>query len=121
MRRLYVMILTLGLLGSTSMWAHDARLHQANATTGEVTSVGSDNFELKTAKGNVKVTFSSKTTFEHGGAKVDKSHLKKGDHVGVLGTKLPTGELVAKEILLGVEESGKEAPNKAKAATEHKH
>lgn len=121
MRRLCVMILTLGMLTFTSLWAHDARLHQANATTGEVTSVGSDNFDLKTAKGSMKVTFSSKTTFEHGGAKVDKSHLAKGDHVGVIGTKLPTGELVAKEILLGIEESGKEAPGKGKAATEHKH
>jgi hypothetical protein len=121
MKKLYVMILMLGTLVSTGIWAHDARLHQANATTGEVTSVASDNFDLKTEKGNVKVTFSSKTSFEHGGAKLDKSHLMKGDQVGVIGTKLPSGEIVAKEILLGVEESRKEAPNKGKAPTEHKH
>ena len=75
MKKLYVMILTLGLLASTSIWAHDARLHDKNTTTGQITAVGADNFDLKTEKGNVKVTFSSKTTFEHGGAKVDKSHL----------------------------------------------
>ena len=122
MKRIYTATLVvLGLLAAPGIWAHDARLHQANATVGDIVSVGTDSFDLKTAKGNFKVTFSAKTKFEHEGAVVDKGHLAKGGHVGVIGTKLPTGELVAKEVLLGVEADEKKAPGKAKAATEHKH
>jgi hypothetical protein len=96
---------------ATAAWAHDPRLHQANAFTGQVMSVGSGSFDLKTKTGNWKVTYSATTTFEHGKAKVDKTHLKKGDTVGVIGTKLPNGELVAKQVLLGVEDE----------EAEHKH
>ena len=97
MKRLLAAILLVVALG----WAHDPKLHKGNKTEGVVTSVAADSFELKTKTGNLKVTFSGTTKFEHGNAKVDKSHLKKGDTVSVIGTKLPTGELVAKEVLLG--------------------
>ena len=111
------------MLASASLWAHDSRLHQSNATTGDVVAVADQSFDLKTAKGNVKVTFDAKTKFEEGGAPVDKNHLIKGGHVGVIGTKLATGELVAKEVLLGVEQdSDHAAKGKTKgAASEHKH
>ena len=121
MRQLYAAtLLTLGMLVAGSAWAHDARLHQPNATLGDITAVGADSFDLKTDKGDFKVTYSTKTTFEHDGKKVDKTHLVKGDHVGVIGTKLPSGEIVAREILLSVEKEGAETKGKA-AATEHKH
>jgi fructose-specific component phosphotransferase system IIB-like protein len=102
-RRISNVLVALVILAGAAL-AHDPRLHQANAYTGEVTAVGSGSFDLKTKTGNWKVTYSATTTFEHGKAKVDKSHLKKGDTVGVIGTKLPNGELVAKQVLLGVEE-----------------
>jgi hypothetical protein len=121
MKRMNLTIVALGFMASAALWGHDARLHQANATTGEITSVSADSFDLKTAKGNFKVTYSTKTKFEHDGKAVDKTHLTKGTHAGVLGTKLPTGELVAKEVLLGISDSADEPKGKAKAATEHKH
>jgi hypothetical protein len=123
MRKLYIAsILGLGLgLGvGTALWAHDARLHQPNATVGDIANVGADSFELTTAKGSFKVTYSSKTKFEHGGAAVDKSHLVKGDHVGVIGTKLPSGEIVAREVLLGVERESPETKGKTQGS-DHKH
>jgi hypothetical protein len=110
----YISLLALLTAG---LWAHDARLHQANATTGDVTSVRDGSFDLKTAKGTVKVTYDAKTKFEHGGKAADKDHLAKGAHVGVIGTKLASGQLVAKEILLGVEQEGKDSHK----AADHKH
>jgi len=93
MNRLFgTMILALTLLAPTSTWAHDPKLHKGNVVTGEVASVANDSFELKTKTGVTKVTFSGKTKFEHGKETVEKSHLQKGDRVGVIGTKLPTGD-----------------------------
>ena len=83
------------------VWAHDPKLHKGPVTTGVVASVAADGFELKTKTGAIKVTYTKTTKFEHGNAVVDKTHLKKGDSVSVIGTKLPTGELVAKEVLMG--------------------
>ena len=122
-RTLMTTVLMLGLLAPVSSWAHDPRLHKPNAVTGEIASVATDSFELKTKTNTIKVTFSSKTKFEHGKETVDKSHLAKGDRVGVIGTKLPTGELVAKEVLLGLTESKEDAAKKTDkgAKREHKH
>ena len=122
MNRLYTLLM-LCLLAPASIWAHDEQLHKPNAVTGEIASVADDSFQLKTKTDTIKVTFSSKTKFEHGKEAVDKSHLKKGEPVGVIGTKLPTGELVAKEVLLGLPEPKKDGAHKMdqgdKAKTEH--
>jgi len=98
MTKLVATVLLLTALG----WAHDPKLHKGNATTGTVAAVNTGSFDLKTPTATFKVTYDAKTKFEHGNAAVDASHLKKGESVSVIGTKLPTGELVAKEVLLGV-------------------
>jgi hypothetical protein len=49
----------------------------------------------------VKVKFSSKTKIELD-KKVDKISVRQGDRAGVIGSKLPTGELMANEVILGV-------------------
>ena len=108
-------LLMLTLLAPAGVQAHDPRLHKPNAVTGEIASVAAGSFELKTKTGTIKVTFSSKTKFEQGKETVDKSRLTKSDQIGVIGTKLPTGELVAKEVLLGL------AGSPAKKNSEHKH
>ena len=95
-------LLAAAFILSALCWAHDPKLHKGKQTTGVVAAVSDGSFDLKTGASTIKVTFDSKTKFEHGNAAVDKSHLKKGDNVSVIGTKLPTGELVAKEVLLGV-------------------
>ena len=90
------------LLTSFIASAHDERLHGKNALTGEIVSATADGLELKTKTDTVKVKFSSKTKFEHDKKTVDKSHVRKGDRAGVIGSKLPTGEVMANEVILGI-------------------
>jgi hypothetical protein len=104
-RYILTTVLVFGLLAPTLASAHDRSLHKGKSTDGEIVSVSADKLELKTASGPVMVTLNDKTKYEHGKQTLTKSHLKKGDHVSVFGTKLPTGELVAREILVGAPES----------------
>jgi hypothetical protein len=99
------------LAASIVLWSHDERLHGANAVTGQVVSASANGMELKTRTDTVKVRFSSKTTFEHDKKQVDKSHVKVGDRAGVVGNKLPTGEWMANQVILGLP-----APNPAGSA-----
>lgn len=113
----------LWLIVPATVMAHDPSKHKGKSTDGEVVSISGDRFELKTAAATVPVTFSSKTKFEHGDATVDKTHLTKGQKVKVFGTKLPSGDLVAKEVLLGVSETTDHHSTEKgkKPAGEHKH
>lgn len=88
------------LLPSTVM-GHDAKLHKGKATVGEVVSMTRDQAEVKIASGTVKVKFNAKTKFEHSGQAVDQSHVQKGEHVTIFGTKLASGDLVATEVQMG--------------------
>ncbi len=81
--------------------AHDASKHKGKPTTGEIVSIAADKIELKTGSGTQTVTTTDKTIYEHGDRKAARGELKKGDHVTVFGTKLATGELVAREIIAG--------------------
>ena len=94
-------VLACALLAGSLASAHDASLHKGKATEGEIVSIEAAKIELKTAAGPVTVTLSAKTKYEHGDKTVTKSHLKKGERVSVFGTKLPTGELVATEVVIG--------------------
>jgi hypothetical protein len=108
-RMLMTAFATLALLAvSMMLWGHDERLHGANAVTGQITGVNADGMDLKVRDNIVKVKFSSKTKFEHDKKAVDKSHVKVGDRAGVVGNKLPTGEWMANEVILGLP-----APNPA--------
>ena len=133
MKRMIAAVFALSLMVPAAAVAHDASKHKGKPIKGEVSNVSKDGVELKTTDGNVPVTFSSKTKFEHGNAAVDKTHVTKGAQVSVFGTKLPTGEVVAREVLIGAGEqqegnvAAKKAsstPAKGKAApahAEHKH
>lgn len=90
------------LAAAALLWGHDPRLHGANAVTGQVASAGADGMVLKTKTATVKVKFSSKTKFEHEKKLVDKGHVKVGDRAGVVGNKLPSGERMANEVILGL-------------------
>jgi hypothetical protein len=112
--RKYVVTAFLALAGSTFVLsAHEADQHKGTPTQGEIATVATDSFQMKTAVGTVKVSFSKDTKIEHGDQVVDKSHLVKGMKLSVFGTKLPSGEIVAKEIVMPGASKG--------AATEHKH
>lgn len=101
MNKTLMTMLTAVALTAGSAFAHDASKHKGKPIKGEVVSSAGDRFEVKTESGLVPVTFSSKAKFEHGNATVDKTHVKKGIHVSVFGTKLPSGEMVAREVLIG--------------------
>lgn len=123
-RILLTAVMAVGLLAPGTAMAHDPSKHKGKATSGEVVAVADDRFEMKTSTGTIVVSFSSKTMFEHGSQKVDKTHLSKGAKVSVIGTKLPSGELVAREVMLGM--SGAADDHSAtkhtdKEKTEHKH
>jgi len=92
-------LITAGLMVPQIGKAHDGVVHKG--TEGQIVSITGDRFELQTAKETLQVTFSSKTKFEHDKKEVDKTHLTKGAQVTVVGTKLPSGEMVAKEIVIG--------------------
>ena len=109
-RMLMTALVLLGLFAPAMLSAHDKSLHKGKPTEGEVVETAPDRFTVKTANGAVTVTHSPQTVFEHGKVKVDKTHVTKGGKVTVFGTKLPTGELVAKEVLLG---TGTAATHKA--------
>ena len=124
--RVITMALTIGLSTVCGLYAHDAKLHKGKSTTGEILSVAADRLEIRTPAGTVKISFTEKTKFEHGKEAVDKTHLKIGDTISVIGTKLPSGELVAKEILLGVTKPSDKMDHSkmgqgSKPATDHKH
>jgi hypothetical protein len=103
------------LLGCMPLVAHDDKIHKA--TVGQVTAANADGLDLETKTGIVKVKYSSKTTFELDKKPAEKAAVKLGDRVGVIGSKLPTGELVANEVILGVP-----APKPPAAKKEdHKH
>lgn len=91
-------IATLAAVACGLLLSHEARLHGANAFIGQAVSVSDKGFELKTKTGVVKVNYSSKTKFEHHGKASSKSELMAGGKVGVAGTKLPSGEVMANEV-----------------------
>jgi hypothetical protein len=88
------------LAGLMPLAAHDDKIHKA--TVGEVITVKADGLEMKTKDGVVRVKYSSRTTFELDKKPAEKSGVKMGDRVGVIGSKLPSGELMANEVILGV-------------------
>ena len=81
--------------------AHEQSFHKGHPREGEVVSVSNDGLVMQTAKGNVSVTLSHSTTVERGDERVARDAIHTGDHVSVFGTTLASGELVAREIVIG--------------------
>ena len=109
MRTILVGIAALLVAAGSIATAHEQSLHKGRATGGTVVSVSERGLVLDTGAGNVPVTVSETTKIERGGAPVTREEIRKGDHVEIFGTKLETGELVAKEIIVhGPEAQGHE-------------
>jgi len=75
---------------------------------GEITRKGEHTIELRSkkviAETTSNVTFTNETKFKKGSDYVGEEDLREGDNVEVIGTKLASGELVAKEVLIGSED-----------------
>lgn len=115
MRTILVGIAALLVAAGSTATAHERNLHKGRATGGTVVSISERGLVLETDTGNVSVTVSEATKYERADEPVTKQEVRKGDHVEVFGTKLETGELVAKEIIV----HGPEAPEHDGGAAHH--
>lgn len=98
--RIAAVTLAVTCLISPPAFAHDKSLHKGKAAEGEIVSVQPGRFVMKTAGGEKTVTLGQKTKIEVGEAAGTREALKNGARVAVFGTKLPGGEIVAKEVLV---------------------
>ena len=80
--------------------AHEQSLHRGHPTEGRVASVSENSLVLETERGNVSVTLMDTTKMERGEKPTTRKEIQTGDRVSVFGTKLETGELVAREIVV---------------------
>jgi hypothetical protein len=96
MKRLSLMILTLGLFATTA-FAHNGMIH----VMGTVTSITGTNISVKGANGKIQtVAFAPTTKFLRGTTVIAAKDIKVGDHTVVHATR--KGEqLVAAEVKLG--------------------
>jgi len=111
--KIFLTLVLTGVLGVASVHAHDASLHKGKPTVGKVTSLAENGVSLETAHGTTAVTFQDKTKFERGDAQASAQEIQTGDQLTIFGTKLPSGELVAREVLL--------TNTNAKSATHMEH
>jgi hypothetical protein len=102
MKRKLLAALTLAVtcLTTTPAFAHDQSQHKGQATEGEIVSAQPGRFVMKTASGEKTVSFDDKTKIEVGDEAGKREDLEHGARVAVFGTKLPGGEIVAKEIVV---------------------
>lgn len=96
-------------LTASAAYAHDASLHKGKPTVGKVVALSQNGVSLKTAKGDTMVTFQDNTKFERGNAQASSEDIQTGDQLTVFGTKLPNGELVAREVLLPAQTAKEDA------------
>jgi hypothetical protein len=107
MSRLLLATILVAASSGAGAWAHDASLHHGKPTTGVVENVSGDHLTLATSDGEIPVILNESTHIERDGKDADREALEPGARARVFGTKLPSGELVAKE--LQVESSGPRA------------
>lgn len=105
MTRLLTILFFAGLAMPSAI-GHDPSKHKGKATEGVIRAVSGDKIEIKATAGLITVALTTKTKIEHGTESVDRSHLKAGERVSVFGTKLPSGELVAREIVIAPSSGG---------------
>jgi len=107
-------------LAAPPAFAHDQSLHKGKATEGEIVSVEPNRIVVRTADGEKKVTLGEKTKVEIGDAQGSRVDLKSGARVAVFGTKLPGGEIFAKEVVVqGVTAHGHESGHVEPKAPKH--
>ena len=101
MRRMITMTVAVLLALAAPAAAHDAKLHHAMPTHGSIRAVAGDHLTVDTGAGTISVVLDAQTRVEQGEHETDRGALHSGETVDVFGTKLPSGELVAREIHIG--------------------
>lgn len=106
MRLRLAFTLWLAALGALSAWGHDPAQHKGKPLEGQVMEAGEGQFVLKTSTGEKTVIVSAETQYETSEGKASAAAVKKGAHVTVFGTILASGEMVAKEVIVGKPNEG---------------
>lgn len=101
-KNFFITLFFLVLIVTGSAYAHDAKLHRGKPLEGIATVVTASSITVKGESTETIVTLIPETKYEAGmeGAPAIKSDLKVGSTVMVYSTKLESGDLVAKEIIL---------------------
>jgi hypothetical protein len=116
---MFIRTLVLMAIAALGLSAHDAKFHKGNATEGEIVSLTATSMVMKTAKGDVNVSLNKDTKYEMGDVVVGLDHFKAGNKIAVIGTKLASGEIVAKEVVMPV--AAKTTGKAGDAAKAHSH
>ncbi len=105
MRTLLTVALTAVLSMSSNALAHDQTMHKANATHGKMVALRGEQLTLATDDGPVAVMLTGATKVERDTKAVGREALTSGTHIAVIGTRVPGQGLIAKEIVLGDDDS----------------
>lgn len=114
-----LLLITIGLLAPLTAGAHDLSKHKGRQTKGEILSVSQDRFELKTSRGTQPVLLSEKPKIEKGDQPGSAADLRKGEQVTVIGTTLASGELVAREVIIGASTASQKKTHSTAPAHNH--
>lgn len=106
-RRAMAVSVVLAALGAAVAPAAFAHAGAHGPRMGEVLSVGTDSFELKTEKETLLITLTADTKFEKDGKPASRDLLKNGDRVGVDARKSEAGALEATRVVLGMKRPAK--------------
>src|SRR5687768_566766 len=89
------------LAAATTTLAHvDKRLH--NAVIGEVISIVAEGFQVASKIDTVTVEFARETNVEREVEAGGLGDIHKGEQAAEVGSTLPTGEVMANQVLLGL-------------------
>lgn len=96
-------LIALIFIFQTNAFAHGKEHHGAPSVIGTITALEGDKFQVKTNTGEVEtVTLFQETVFEtgHDGQLATREDLKVGSEVMVVGPKLDTDSVAAKEVMI---------------------
>jgi hypothetical protein len=96
----HLAMITVLLLSATPAFAHDESSHGRKPTEGVIDAVHGDHLSLRSQKGTISVVLDEKTAIEQDEKPVGRDRLEPGARVSVFGTKLPGGEIVARDIVV---------------------
>ncbi len=103
----------------TAVFAHGKEEHKGKGIEAVIISGAGTEYVIKTTESEYTLQVSKDTNIEIGAAKATLSQMTPGTAVTIFGTKLPGKIVVAKEILIHLE--NKDGSPKGHNGTEHKH
>ena len=111
-KKIVILSLLAALITTSAAFAHDQALHHGKPVMGNVTAVNNDGFVMQVDTEALQVKLLPETKFETGmnGEPGTRAAVKIGAHAMVYGTKLETGELVAKEVMVHDMKTPPQAP-----------